>query len=136
MFHDSTCAALRIQNDSRSDSRNDTSNFVYVMTNIRKIFNINTPLKHVRLNDEYSRPLTNLDWRFIFLELVCNWLERWRSTVGKDGKLSAHTFTSFRHSCIALPLIVSLLTQNCGYEYVLSSRLQNEPIEHQFAYIE
>ena len=50
----------------------------------------------------------------------------------EDGKLSAQTFTSFRHSCIALPLIVSHLTQNCGYEYVLSSRLQNDPIEHQF----
>ena len=132
VFHESTCTALKIQNDLRSDSRNDTSNFVDVMTNIWKIFNINTPLKHVRLNDEYSRPLTYLDWRFMFLELVCNWLERWSSTIGKDGKLSAQTFTSFRHSCIALPLIVSHLTQNCGYEYVLSSRLQNDPIEHQF----
>ena len=86
----------------------------------------------MRLNDEYSRPLTDKDWRFVFLDLVSNWLERRSSTSGKGGKLSAQTFISFRHLCITLPLITSHLTQNCGFEYVLSSRLQNDPIEHQF----
>ena len=41
-------------------------------------------------------------------------------------------FVSFRHSCITLPLIVSHLIKNCGFSNVLSSRLQNDPIEHQF----
>ena len=86
----------------------------------------------MRLNDEYSRPLTDKDWRFVFLDLVSNWLERWSSIPRKNGKLSAQTFVSFRHSCITLPLIISHLTQNCGFDYVLSSRLQNDPIEHQF----
>ena len=132
IFNDSTSAALKIQNDLHSDSINDTSNFVDVMSKVWKIFNINTPYKHVRLNDEYSRPLTDKDWRFVFLDLVGKWLERWSSTLRKDGKLSAQTFVSFRHSCITLPLITSHLTQNCGFDYVLSSRLQNDPIEHQF----
>ena len=132
IFNDSTCAALKIQNDLHPDSINDTSNFVDVMSKIWKIFNINTPIKHVRLNDEYSRPLADKDWRFVFLDSVCKWLERWSSTSRKDGKLSAQTFVSFRHSCITLPLITSHLTQNCGFDYVLSSRLQNDPIEHQF----
>ena len=128
--NESTCAALKIQNDLHPDSINDTSNFVDVLSKIWKIFNINTPLKHVRLNDEYSRPLTDKDWRFVFLDLVSNWLERW--TIGKGGKLSAQTFISFRHSCITFPLIIAHLIQNCGFEYVLSSRPQNDPIEHQF----
>ena len=132
VFNDSTCAALEVQNDLRSKFRNDTSNFVDLISKIWKIFNINTPLKHVRLNDKYSKPLTDQDWRFGYLELVSDWLERWSSTIAKDGKLSAQTSVSFRRSYIALPLIVSHLTQNCGFEYVLSSRLQNDPIEHQF----
>ena len=57
IFNDSTCAALKIQNDLHPDCINDTSNFVDVMSKVWKIFNINTPYKHVRLNDEYSRPL-------------------------------------------------------------------------------
>ena len=84
------------------------------------------------MKDKYSKPLTDQDWRFGHLELVSDWLERWSSTIAKDRTLSAQTSVSFRHSCIALPLIVSHLTQNCGFEYVLSSRLQNDPIEHQF----
>ena len=136
VFNESTCAALKIQNDLHPDSINDTSNFVDVLSKIWKIFNINTPLKHVRWNDEYSRPLTEKDWRFVFLDLVSNWLELWSSTIGKCGKLSAQTFNGFRHSCVTFPLIIAHLIQNCGFEYVLRSRLQNDPIEHQFAYIE
>ena len=76
--------------------------------------------------------LTEDDWRFSFLNLISKWLDRWRSTNDKDGKLSPQTFVSFRHSCITLPLIVSHLIKNCDFSYVLSSRLQNDPIEHQF----
>ena len=132
VFNDSTCAALKIQNDSRSRFKNDTPNFVDIIGKIWKIFNVNTPLKHVHLNDEYSAPLTEDDWRFGFLNLISNWVERWNLTNGKNGKLSAQTFVSLRHSCITLPLIVSHLVQNCKLKYVLTSRLQNDPIEHQF----
>ena len=51
----------------------------------------------------------------------------------KNGKLSPQTFKSFRHSCLALPSIVNHLTENCGHSYVLSSFLQNDPLEHHFA---
>ena len=120
VFNESTCAALKIQNDLHPDS---TNIFVDVIGKIWKIFDLNTPLKHVPLNDEYSRPLTDKYWRFVFLDLVSNWHERGSSTSGKGGKLRVQSFISFRHSCITLPLITSHLTQNCGFEYVLSSRL-------------
>ena len=86
----------------------------------------------MHLKEEFSSPLTENDWRFSFLNLISKWLDRWRSTNDKDGKLSPKTFVSFRHSSITLPLIVSQLIKNCGFSYVLSSRLQNDPIENQF----
>ena len=55
--------------------KNDTPIFVDTMSQIWNIFNINTPLKHFRLSDEYSRPLVGEDWRFLFLHLDSNWLE-------------------------------------------------------------
>ena len=61
VFNDSTCAALKIQNDSRSRFKNDIPNFVVIIGEIWKIFNVNNPLKHVHLNDEYSAALTEDD---------------------------------------------------------------------------
>ena len=68
----------------------------------------------------------------MFLQRVVDWAECWRVMSDKRGKLSPQTFTSFRHSCIALPCIVNHLTGNCGYSYVLSSFLQNDPLEYHF----
>ena len=52
---------------------------------------------------------------------------------GKVGKLTPQTFSSFRHSCLVLPQIVNYLTsETCGFAYILSSRLQNDPLEHRF----
>ena len=47
-------------------------------------------------------------------------------------ELTPQTTTSIRHSCIVLPRIVNYLTGKCGFSYVLSSFLQNDPIEHHF----
>ena len=88
--------------------------------------------KHIRLNDEYSKPLKYVDERFTFLRLVTSWLERWRYRQGKHGKLTCQIFTSFSHSCLALMEIVNHLTHNCGFDYVITSQLQNDPIEHHF----
>ena len=61
VFNDSTCTALKIQKDSRSRFKSDTPNFVDIIGKIWNIFNVNTPLKHVHFNDEYSAPLTEDD---------------------------------------------------------------------------
>ena len=52
---------------------------------------------------------------------------------GKLGKLSSQTFTSFRHSCIALQNSVNILTGSSDFTFVLSSFLQNDPLEHHFS---
>ena len=97
-----------------------------------KIFNINTPLKGIRLNDSLSIPLTLNDERFFFLTRVAFWLDAWEALPGKLGKLSKQTFTSLKHACIALPEITNHLVQNGGFSYVLSSFSQTDPLEHHF----
>ena len=68
IIHESTLAALVIQNDSRSpEFKTHTSNFVEIILNLWKIFNVNTPYKDIRLNDSLCRPLTHNDERFSFL---------------------------------------------------------------------
>ena len=76
--------------------------------------------------------LQSNDIRFVFLSDVVKWLDEWRTLPQKHGKLTAQTFTSFRHLCIVLEGIVNHLNKNCGFAYVLSSFLQNDPIEHHF----
>ena len=49
-----------------------------------------------------------------------------------DQKLTPQTLTSFRHSCLTLPKLYEYLTGDCGFSYVLSSFVQNDPIEHHF----
>ena len=84
------------------------------------------------MNDELSLPLVNNDPRFHYLGRIVDWLDRWKTFPEKTGKLSTQTFTSFRHSCLALPKIVNHLTHNRGFSFVLSSFLQTDPLEHHF----
>ena len=67
-----------------------------------------------------------------FLKRVIDWTECWKALLDKNGELSSQTFTSLRHSCIALSAIVNHLTQDCVFLYVLSSFLQNDSLEHHF----
>ena len=90
------------------------------------------PYKHVRLCDPMSKPLTSNDDRFILLTGIVYWLEAWQSLPGKGGKLSKHTFTSFKHACLVLPQITSFLTENCGFSFLLTSFLQTDQLEHHF----
>ena len=117
-----TIAALKLQNELREpESRTNTHEFVDILLKIWKIFNISTPFKGVRLNDEFSRPLIFQDERFSFLACVVSWLEAWQALPGDKGQLSKQTFTSIKHSCTALPEITNYLSEYCGFKYLLSS---------------
>ena len=52
--------------------------------------------------------------------------------VSKNRKAYNQTFTSFRHSCIAITSIIDHLIKDCDFTYVLTSFLQNDPLEHKF----
>ena len=90
------------------------------------------PLKGKRLNDDTSRPLTYQDKRFSFLACVVIWLETWLALPGNMGKLSKQTFTSFKHACTVLPQVINHSTGFCGFNYLLTSFLQTDPLEHHF----
>ena len=133
VIHESTIAALAIQNEQRSPPfKCHTSEFVQILLSLWKIFNVNVPGKRIRLNDPLSSPLTFNDERFVFLTRIVYWLEACQSLPEKGGKLSKQTFTSLRHACLALPEITNFLTENCGYSYLLTSFLQTDPLEHHF----
>ena len=122
VFNDLTVAALKLQNElSNQEDRNNTHDFVEMLLQLWKLFNINSPLKGKRLNDDISRPLTYQDERFPFLACVVIWLETWLALPGNVGKLSKQTFTSFKHACTELPQITNHLTGFCGFNYLLTS---------------
>ena len=122
-----TNAYIRIwTNDARP------SEFVSIILSVWKIFNANTPYKDIRLNDDLCRPLTFNDDRFAFLTQIVFWLEAWQALAPEVGKLTKQTFTSFRHACIALQEITNYLTGCSGFDYLLTSFLQTDPLEHHF----
>ena len=88
--------------------------------------------KNIRFNDEYSAPISPSDFRLTFLNNAVSWLDCWVNLPFVLGKLTAQTFTSFRHTCEALSLLVKQLTENCGYQYLLTPRIQNDALEHHF----
>ena len=132
IFNESTVGALTLLAKSRSTIISNTTEFVDLILKIWKIFNVNVPNTDVRLKDEYSKELEFSDPRFTFLSNVVDWLGCWSLRSEKSGKLSAQTFTSFKHSCLAIPKIVNYLTEFREFNYMLSSRLQNDPLEHHF----
>ena len=132
IFDYTNVAALTIHQSKDYIQSNQTGDFIALICQFWKLFNVNTPWKGVRLNDRDSLPLVQDDPRFNFTSTLVRWLEYWRSLPFTRGKLTAQTFASFRHSSIALPKLVEYLTGECGFSYVLSSFIQNDPIEHHF----
>ena len=74
IFDDSTAAALTVH-ALNNDQVSETAQFINLICKIWKIFNVITPNKGIRLNDELSMPLQNSDVRFQFLSEVTKWLE-------------------------------------------------------------
>ena len=79
-----------------------------------------------------SAPLSLNDSRLLFLKNFVSWLECWRALPTAKGKLSPQTFKSFIHTCKALPLLLELICTKYGFKYLLTSRIQNDPLEHHF----
>ena len=99
---------------SNQEYQNNTHDFVEILLQLWKLFNINSPLKGKRLNDDMSSPLTYQDEPFSFLACVVIWLETWLAFPGNVGKLSLQMFTSFKQACTVLPQITNHLTGFCG----------------------
>ena len=109
-----------------------TVKFILLINKIWNIFNVNWVGKDICFNNPNFAPLHLNDQRISFLNDVVKWLDCWKFIPTSRGKLTPQTFTSFRHTCITLPLLVQRLTLECGFEYLLASRIQNDPLEHHF----
>ena len=60
IFNESTSAGLKINNSSRIDNfKTQSAEFISIVVNIWKIFNVSTPQKGIRLKDEFSNHLVN-----------------------------------------------------------------------------
>ena len=87
---------------------------------------------NIGFNDEMSAPLCLNDSRLLFLKNFVSWLECWRALPRANVKLSPQTFKSFIHSCKALLLQLELIWTKYGFKHLLTSRIQNDPLEHHF----
>ena len=132
IFHESTAAGLSSFYKENTNDYRHTVNFILLITKIWNIFNVNWVGKDIRFNNPNFAPLHLNDPRLSYLDDVVKWLDCWKSIPTSRGKLTPQTFTSFRHTCIALPLLVQRLTLECGFEYLLTTRIQNDPLEHNF----
>ena len=132
VFDISTSSALKACcSETPPDTHLHTAAFITIICDIWKMFNINNLFKGIRLN-ELSHPFVLNDPRLKYVARVIEWLDKWRNLSQKTGKLTTQTFTSFRHSCIAITSIINHLIEDCDFTYVLTSFLQNDPLEHHF----
>ena len=121
IFHESTSVGLLALNIEReSISKNQTVDFLKLINDIWKMFNVNWVGKGIRFNDDFSRPLYPIDSRILFLLNIVNWLDCWQNLPTVKGKLSPQTFTSLKHTCNALPLLVDMLCTKYGFQYLLT----------------
>ena len=133
VFHESTAAGLSSFNHENKTGENcHTVEFINLINQIWNIFNVNWVGKDIRFNNPLLAPLHLNDQKLSLLDNVVKLLDFWRAIPTSSGKLTPQTFTSFRHTCIALSLLVRRLTVECGFEYLLTSRVQNDPLEHHF----
>ena len=133
VFDISTASALKACcSETPPDTHLHTAAFITIICDIWKIFNINNPFKGIRLNDDLSHPFVLNDPRLKYLARVIEWLDKWKNLSQKTGKLTTQTFTSFLHSCIAITSIINHLIEDCDFTCVLTSFLQNDPLEHHF----
>ena len=133
VFYESTSAGLLAYNlEKNIVDKTQTVEFLKLINDVWKMFNVNWVGKNICFNDEMSAPLCLNDSRLLFLKNFVSWLECWRALPTTKGKLSPQTFKSFIHTCKALPLLLELICTKYGFKYLLTSRIQNDALEHHF----
>ena len=128
MFHETTSAGLlawKLENNIVGTTQ--TAEFLDIISKVWKIFNVNWVGKNIRFKDDYLAPIYPADLRLQYISNVVSWLDNWVNLTFLSGKLTPQTFTSFRHTCEALPLLVKQLSENCGYlsQWFIDRELDN-----------
>ena len=112
IFHETASACLlawKIENGNLDTDQ--TVDFLNLINQVCKTFNVNWVGKNIRFNDKFSAPIYPYDFRLQFLNNVISWLDSWVNLPFLFGKLTPQTFSSFKHTCEALPLLVKHLTE-------------------------
>ena len=122
IFHETTIAACK----SYFPLRRDMSEFLKLISTWWTIANSNT-----RYNaNSLGNAIENDDGKLNFYEELAQWVEEWCQCPHFSlSKQTANAFVLTLRS--QAKLIQDLLSE--GYEYVLTRRLQSDPIEHRFS---
>ena len=128
IFHETTSAAITSYFPERSCASNFLKliNAWWVVSNSKTEFNSNNRLGNAAILDD-NKPT--------FLRALADWIEEWKDESISNCEqftLAENTSSALKrtHRCTA-SLIEDLLSE--GYEYVLTSRFQSDPLEMRFS---
>ena len=80
VFNESTSAGLLSYDlEKNIVDKTQTVEFLKLINDVWKMFNVNWVWKNIRFNDEMSAPLSLNDSRLLFLKNFVSWLECWRA---------------------------------------------------------
>ena len=118
ILYKSTAAGLSsFYNENTTNENRHTVKFIPLINKIWNIFNVNWIGKDIRFNNPNFAPLHLNDTKISFVNNVVKWLDCCKSIPTSIRKITSKTFTSFIHTCIALPLLVQRFTLECGFEF-------------------
>lgn len=84
----------------------------------------------IRKRDELQAPLRLNDSRFMFLLKAADLFQSWKES--KNTGLTAETSLAWYLTLRTICAVVNDLLKNHGFEYVMTGKLQSDPIEGRF----
>ena len=122
LFHDTTIAAA----ESYFPDRQDLARFLSLVNIWWNIANSKVKFSPNPL----SSAIVFGDKKTEFYREFANWIDKW--SISPSFTLTKQTASALSSTLRAQSLLISELL-DCGYEYVLTSRLQSDPIERRFS---
>ena len=132
VFSESTRNAMSYYVKNGYPQWEGTLNFLNLISKWWEYLNVKTTSKGVRKRDNNLDCLRkeNLNEFTLFFSKFVTWVENWK-TSGGNG-LSAETFRTLIQTSKTLPQLVHYLLHEKGLAYVLSGKIQSDPLEKRF----
>jgi hypothetical protein len=110
----------------------DTSVFIKIISTWWSIVNVNTPLKGMRHNNVFERPLLpGVTESKSFLQYFVVWVTRWG--IGSEGgHLTRETYTALLHTSKTLLEIAEYCFSSFDAKYILLGKFQTDSLEARF----
>lgn len=112
----------------------DVAKYIEIFLTWWNIMNVKDPFKGIRINNKFSRPLTNdvSDDRYCFLNSFLAWLDAWDSVPGCGGKLTRETMRAMKHTTHAMLEITNYCIHELNMRYILTGKFQTDNLESRF----